>query len=138
MKVEVVEEVAAPIERAWPAFADFASVGELMPPGSVEVEGSGVGAIRSITAPGGVIRERLETLDDAGRTFSYAIINDDAPLPLSAYLATVRLQAISADRCKVHWSSEFEPRGVPEEQIRSGMEQQYRALIQQIGRKLAQ
>ena len=82
---------------------------------SCTVEGEGVGAVRTITMPGGLqLQERLESFDDAGRTLQYAIIGEN-PLPFTDYLSTIRLSE-DGDGTSVEWSSTFEPKGIPEEQ----------------------
>ena len=78
------------------------------------VAGSGVGAVRTFTLPdGGQIVERLESLDDAARTLTYAIIND-SPLPVNNYLSTMQVAETGDSECELTWSSTFEPRAVPE------------------------
>jgi hypothetical protein len=52
------------------------------------------GAIRLLTGTdGSTYREQLVALDDARRTLTYEIV--DAPLPVSGYRSTLRVQAVS-------------------------------------------
>jgi len=53
------------------------------------MEGSGVGAVRTLTLEGGgpPIIEKLEAFDDQAKTLSYSIVT--SPLPLTNYLAKV-------------------------------------------------
>src|SRR5690606_21066865 len=74
-EVHVNEPIAAPAARVWELVRDFGGVAQWGGPAlqSCTVEGAGVGAVRRIGLPGGLaIAERLEALDDAGRTLSYA------------------------------------------------------------------
>ena len=104
---EIDEAVDAPVPRVWALFRDFGGVKRYTPSlEACEIEGEGVGAIRTLTLPGGaVLRERLEALDDDATRLQYSII--DGPLPVQDYLATVQLHA-DGETCRVTWSSDFE------------------------------
>src|SRR5207244_6425336 len=90
-EVHVSEPVAASAARVWEVLGDFGGVlkwGGTMPR-SCTVEGSGVGAVRRLGLPGGmVIVERCEAYDAAGRSLSYAIVGK-RPLPDGDYLSKV-------------------------------------------------
>src|SRR5690606_40654386 len=86
---------------------------------SCTVEGAGVGAVRRIGLPGGLaIAERLEALDDAGRTLSYATVGK-SPIPVKDYLATIRIVEDGPQASRVDWSSTFEPDGASAEQAQA-------------------
>ncbi len=110
--VKVVDSINASADRVWELFRDFGGIDRFA--AGIEgcsVEGEGVGAVRTLSMPGGLkLQERLEAFDDAGRTFTYAIIGDH-PLPLDDYLSTVKIVAESDQRCGIEWSSTFEPKG---------------------------
>jgi len=38
-------------------------------------------------------------------------------LPVENYLGTVKVTDLGNDRCEVEWSSTFEPKGLPEEEV---------------------
>ena len=57
--------------------------------------------------PGGVVVERLQTFDNVARTYSYSI--EESPFPVSAYLATLRVEALTESSAKVTWSGVFTP-----------------------------
>src|SRR5262245_64989306 len=103
--VTVNDELDAPIDRVWACFADFGDLSAWAPGGTrVPVEGSGVGAVRSVGGENGpVIRERLEAYDAAGHTFSYAML--ESSFPFTDYVATVRLRALGDGRTAIQWSS---------------------------------
>ena len=113
--VEVVEQIAAGANDVWGILGDFGGVKVGGPVEAVEVEGEGVGAVRTITMNGAKIVERLEAHDEGSLTFTYAIINDDHPLPVSNYSATVIITADGGDACTVNWTGSFEPKGADEE-----------------------
>ena len=120
-EVKVSEPVAAPAGKVWEFLGDFGGVmkwgGGMLQ--SCTVEGSGVGAVRTIGLPGGAsIQERCEGYDPAGRALTYAIIGK-SPLPLRDYLSTCRVVETGTNACRVDWNGRFEPDGVPEEQAQN-------------------
>ena len=115
-EVLVKEEINASADAVWDLVSDFGGVLKWSSViESCDVEGDGIGAVRTLRMAGGpAIVERLESLDDATKTFSYVIV--EGPLPVSDYLASLKVSDRGADRCEVEWGSSFEPAGVPEEQ----------------------
>lgn len=117
-EVKVSEPVAAPASKVWALLGDFGGVAK-WGAGMLEscsVEGSGVGAVRTIGLPGGgSIQERCEGYDAIGRALTYSIIGK-SPLPLRGYLSTCRVVETGPDACRVDWEGRFEPDGVSEEQ----------------------
>ena len=114
---QVTETVAAPAAEVWRVMSDFGGIEANEMIAGCTVDGSGVGAVRTITlVAGGEIIERLESCDDAMRTFSYAIIND-SPLPVKNYLSTVKISDDGAGGTTVDWSSSFEASGAPEADV---------------------
>lgn len=116
-EVLVKEEVNASADAVWELVRDFGGVLKWSSAlESCEFEGEGVGAVRTLHMPGApAIVERLESLDDATKSFSYSIV--EGPLPLDDYLSTLKVSDRGADRCEVEWRSTFEPKGAPEEQV---------------------
>jgi len=111
MEVRVVEEIAAPAARVWATVRGF---GDLMKWAagleSCELEGSGIGAVRTVGVAGGLrLQERLESYDEAGRSFSYAIIGK-TPLPFRDYLSSVRIGELGPARCEITWVGRFDPK----------------------------
>ena len=53
--------------------------------------------------------ERLESFDEAGRSFSYAIVGKH-PLPFRDYLSTVQIRVLGPTRCEITWEGRFEPK----------------------------
>jgi hypothetical protein len=108
-EVRVVEEIAAPAGRVWAllrGFGDLLKWSEGLE--SCELEGSGVGAVRTVGLPGGLrLQERLESFDETERSFSYAIIGK-TPLPFRDYLSTVKLREAGPARCEITWEGRFD------------------------------
>lgn len=78
------------------------------------IEGDGpegvVGSIRRLfLSDGGVMREKLLSVDDSNLLFSYRF--EDSPLPVDNYVATVRLLPLTGeDKTVIHWSASFDNR----------------------------
>ena len=70
------------------------------------------GQVRTLhLAGGGTIVERLESVDDHERVYSYSI--ESGPLPVAGYKATIRVRDEDG-KATVEWSSEFTPSGASE------------------------
>jgi hypothetical protein len=113
-EAKVVKTIAASADAVWKQLSNF---GGIQPGGAIEsvsVEGEGVGMVRTLNLGTGRVVERLEEHDSANRTYTYAIINDDSPLPFSQYSATVIITDNGDGNSTVHWTGTFEPRGVDE------------------------
>jgi carbon monoxide dehydrogenase subunit G len=127
-KARVEEEIAADASAVWELARDFGGLKRWNPGiSSCEVSGAGVGAVRTIKMGDFALRERLEKIDEAKRSFSYAII--EAPIPVEAYLATFDVHALGPGKTRVVWSCTFEPKGAPEADLVALFEGVYRSGI---------
>ena len=111
-QAKVVETIDAEAEAVWQQLGDFAGMGPGPGIDGVDYEGEGVGMVRTIRTPGGNIVERLENHDASARTFTYAIINDDGPLPFANYSATVKIADNGDGTTTVDWTGTFDSHGV--------------------------
>ena len=111
---QVVETIAASADAVWDQLSDFAGIEVGGPIESFEIEGEGVGAVRTIGLANGVVIERLDIHDAAAGTFTYSILNDDSPLPVTGYSATVIIIDTGDGNTTVEWTGSYEPQG-PEE-----------------------
>jgi hypothetical protein len=111
--VQVKEKVGASADKVFKDISDFGGVKRFDVVETCEVQGSGVGAVRTINLKGGMGRvvERLETYDPNARSFSYRITNDDCPLPMKNYLATGKVLEDGPNAATVEWTGQFEPVG---------------------------
>ena len=114
-EAKVVKTINARADAVWSQLGDFAGVKAGGGIESVSYEGKGVGMTRAIVMGGGTVVERLEVHDSDERTFTYAIINEDSPLPFSDYSATVLVTDNGDGTSTVDWTGTFEPRGMSEE-----------------------
>lgn len=112
--VTVTETIAGPAAKVWPLLSDFGGVKVGGPITSVEVEGEGIGMVRTLGLGGALVVERLDAYDRDNMTFGYSILNDDSPLPVKGYRASVQVSDLGDGTCRVDWSGFFEARGVPE------------------------
>ena len=117
MKVVVEETVAAAADKVFEVIGNFAGLEKNEMIVDFTVNGSGVGAVRSIKlANGGGIEERLEKYDATTRCFTYAIINEQTALPVAKYAATVTVTPLDAQTSSINWTGIFEPVGISEAQ----------------------
>ncbi len=130
-EVLVTEDLPVPATKIWELVRDFGGirkwVGDMVQ--GLELEGEGVGAIRTITLPGDTkLSEELKAFDDEGRSFSYAIIGK-SPLPVADYLSTFKLVETGANSCRIEWSSTFEPVGISDSDVKPMIEGIYTSGI---------
>ena len=113
-EAKVVKVVKASADDVWEQLGDFTGIEAGGGIDSVAFEGEGVGMTRTIVMGGKPVVERLEVHNSDERTFTYAIINEDSPLPFSDYSATVRIIDNGDGTSTVDWVGTFEPRGMAE------------------------
>ena len=78
-ELNVERDFGASAGDVWEKLGDFAELGWMPGVGSVEVEGEGIGAVRSIAMGPAKIVERLEAHDNAARSLSYSITEGPVP-----------------------------------------------------------
>ena len=119
-QVTVQEEVAASASAVWEILSDFGRMTErLSAIESCELEGEGIGCVRTLRFVGGdLIRERLEAFDDAARSFRFVVLGPEI-LPVKDCYSSLTVSEIGADRCRVEWTATFEPVGVSTERAGS-------------------
>jgi len=109
-------EIAAPADKVWQLIGGFDSLPDWLPyiPKSEASEG---GRVRTLANPDGeAIVERLLAFDEAGRSYSYAILS--APFPVTGYQSTLRVLDAGGS-ARVEWSGRFTPAGVSDEEASS-------------------
>ena len=76
---------------------------------SATVIGDGIGMTRRLFMDGmDPIDEVLEARDAASMSYQYSIPKG-IPLPVTDYLASARIEAIDAERCRAYWSCQCTP-----------------------------
>ncbi len=114
-RVSMKTELKVPADEVWKLIGGFNALPDWHP--AVEkstTEGEGEGSVRRLSlAGGGTIVERLESVNDDERRYSYSIV--DGPLPVSNYKATISVREQGDGTATVvEWSSEFSPSGASE------------------------
>ena len=105
----VRKEVAAPPDAVWALLADFGNVSWIPMAPEVVVEGSGPGMRRRIRAgEGAPVVERLVSIDAGERALRYSI-DENNPLPVHRYEATVHVAPAGDGRTAIRWDVSFEP-----------------------------
>ncbi|MCF4997955.1 SRPBCC family protein [Pseudomonas syringae] len=107
-------DIPASADQVWQLIGGFNTLPDWLPfiPNSELSEG---GRVRTLqTADGAVVVERLESFDNAGKTYSYSIVQ--APFPATDYLATIRVEA-QGQGTRVTWSGRFTANGVSDEEV---------------------
>jgi hypothetical protein len=114
-KVSMSTRLNASADQVWKVLRDFNGLPVFVAAiKKSTMEGSGVGAVRTLTFEGGgpPVVEKLEKLDDQAKTLSYSIIT--SPLPLKDYFSTMEVMDAGAGQCELKWYSTFEPKDAPE------------------------
>ncbi len=125
-KVNMTTSIGVDAKSLW----DFMGGFNALPDWHPAVEKSELeeeGQVRRLSlAGGGTIVERLMTVDDKERVYSYSI--ESSPLPVANYTGTIRVRDEGdGNRSVVEWSSEFNPAGASEADAVKAIEGVYRA-----------
>ncbi len=127
--VTVSEDINGKAADVWAALSDFGGIKVGGPVTSFSTQGKGVGMVRTIGLGGGTVVERLDRHDAGAMVFAYSITNEDCPLPVRGYSATVQITPKSSNACNVTWSGTFEPKGASEADASKVVEGIYRGGI---------
>jgi len=135
--VSISEDIQASASRVWALIGDFGAISDWLPAAEAsEADGNGVGAVRKLSLAGGATAdERLEAYDDAGRSYTYTVI--ESSLPMTGYRATIRVEDKGSGACTLHWSSTFEPVGIPEADMAGMIEGSYQGGVENIRARMA-
>lgn len=133
----VSETVNASADAVFAILGDFAGI-EGAGIAKKTITGSGIGCLRDLTlASGARVIERLDNQDPNSRTQTYSIQNDDHPLPFTAYVATLIVTPTGANQCRVDWFSNFNARGVSEDEAVKAAQGIYTGMIKSVKKQLA-
>lgn len=116
-------ELSAPADEVWALVGSFQGLAAWHPAvRSSALESDGAHR-RVVLADGAELLERLDSHDEAARTYSYAIA--ESPLPLRNYVSTLRVSE-QAGGSRVDWTCSFDTDG-PAEEIEATLQAVYRA-----------
>jgi len=115
-------------DMVWSTIGNFSAIANWHPAIEKSVETKEGGKTeRQLSLAGGVgtVVERLETHDDAARSYSYSVVS--GPLPVSDYTAMIKVSPDGPMGCTVEWSSDFEAKGMAEPDAVAAIRQVYEA-----------
>ena len=128
-KVSTSMKLGVSAKQVWDLIGGFNALPDWHPAiekSTIEGEEGATGSVRRLElAGGGEIVERLERLDDSGRSYSYSIVS--SPLPLANYNSTIRVGEDADGNATVEWSGEFDPAGASETDAMKVVEGIYQA-----------
>lgn len=106
-----------PIDRVWAPIARFGGLEHWAAGVSVcELEGKGVGAVRTVHLGDRSARERLEAIDPVMHRLRYHILPPHA-MPAEDVYSEIILTAIGKDRTEIVWRSEAAGFSIPPEEL---------------------
>lgn len=125
VNVSMTTTINASAEEVWKTISDFNGLPKFVAAATKStMEGSGVGALRTLTLPDGAqIVEKLESLDEQAMTLRYSIVS--GPLPVEGYVSTMKVKELAENLCEFGWSSTFETKGVQEKEAKETIEAIY-------------
>lgn len=111
--------IAAPVEQVWSVVRDFNGLADWHPAIEASTLDSGTGAelgvVRRLTVAGGggLVVERLLSLDDLGHSQTYEIL--ESPFAVRRYVATYQfLPVTDSGQTFGHWRAEYDAEGADE------------------------
>lgn len=117
-------------EVVYEMLADFGNTSWMRGVAKTEVDGDGVGMVRSIytTPDGSPVCEKMTERDDLARKVAYTITEGN-PLPVENYNAFVVVSEVG-NGCRIDWAGNFEAKGVDDATAKSTVEGMYGVLIE--------
>ena len=110
--ITVISHVSASPEKVWNTIGDPGAISNWHPAiSSSTLSGE---ELLCTLADGAKIHERIESVDEAGRTYAYSFT--ESPLPLASYQSTIKVDA-EGDGSIVTWDARFEPAGATAEEV---------------------
>jgi hypothetical protein len=122
MRVHVKQEVPAPASTVWALMGDMGNAKSWPIVESFEIEGRGVGCVRTLHLVGGDrLVERLEAHDEEGRTYTASVL-EPGSMNVRDMRYSLAISEAGTKRCTVEWIADFEAEGAPEELMRRRIE----------------
>jgi polyketide cyclase/dehydrase/lipid transport protein len=129
-KVLVERTLDLPRKQVFDILVQFGGLEKILPDmiDSLEVVGSGIGALRKIKLKnGGNITERLDAAYD-DHLFAYTITFNDV-MPFDNYCAVVTLED-AGDKTAARWGSNWDAKGASEDEVKSMLNGLYGTLLE--------
>ena len=110
-------------DSIWTKIRGFCDIVVALP--GVKCALSSDGLTRTLTLPDGkAVVEKRETFDDAGRTYSYTIL-EAGPLPVASYHSTIAIQPKDSG-AQIVWTGHFDAHGASDEDAKKAIEGIYK------------
>ena len=112
IELRKVGTIKAHAAEVWETVRDFNGLPRFMSlvAGST-IEGSGIGAVRTLTlADGHIVVETLEELDNEAMFLRYSLL-DDPTRPFGHYMARMKVTSLDENHCGIEFLSTFEAQG---------------------------
>jgi hypothetical protein len=118
--------IKAEAEQVWKSVSNFNGLDKLVEAViDCTTEGSGIGAVRTLTlADGGEVKEKLESLDPDRHLLTYSI--KESPMPIENYKGTMQVKKLENGKSKFIWSSTFDAQDGTEEEMQEALEGLYK------------
>lgn len=119
LEVSMKTQINASADDVWKTISDFGAIDKFLPIAkSVELEGEGIGAVRTITGEdGSKIIESLDASDAEAKSLTYSI--KESALPIDNYTSTMTVTKSEEGKCEFTWSSTFNAKGVSDEEAKT-------------------
>ena len=133
-KVTMSTPVAMNADALWQAIGSFAAIGQWHPMlERVDAEGETKGSLRTLRLIGGAkLVERLEEISPSERLYRYSIV--ESPLPISDYVAEIRVRDNGDGTSTVEWSSDFKVSTSSEHDVVKTVQEVYQSGLDNLGR----
>ena len=114
-RIAISQDFDAPAAVLWDFLRDFAHIERWWPNHDpavqidrVDLEGEGIGMVRHIYNKGypDPVSERLDFQDAETMTYRLSIVGK-APVGITRYQATGRIEPLAGERARLHYTSEF-------------------------------
>lgn len=130
-------ELDVSVDSLWPEIARFDGVERwIAGVDACEIEGQGIGAVRTLTLGERTVRERLVDLDAGRYEIAYDILEPHG-LPAADVRGYIRLTALPGGGTQIAWSSEARDFGVSPDTLGQRIEAFYSASIEGLKTLLA-
>lgn len=139
--IDVTQQIHASADDVWQRIRGFGDLASWLPGVTAcEVEGDGIGAIRTVSVGDGApVQERLDAYDENQRQFSYSIVSAPGLDARANFRATVTVSPAD-EGSQVRWQASFDTQAFPAEivdKIRLRAEAMYRACLQHLAGLMA-
>ena len=133
-KVHETVTLRGSVDDVWAAIGGFNNLPQWHPAVTSSTLEEGGRVRRLQLANGASLVERLHSFSERERSYGYSI--EAGPLPVSRYHSKVHVcEPSGGGGCRVEWSGEFAPDGVPESEAIGIITGIYRAGLDRLGER---